>query len=69
MWLPSRQYNGTTQRQFDLTLCRSDFDNTIRAMFEAEEKARRTAAQAASDALDPFHFDVDLDCVDTPTPR
>lgn len=56
------QYDGTTRRQFDLTLCRSDFDSRIREMFEAEESQRRAAAQAASDALDPFHFDVDIDC-------
>ncbi|SEQ06895.1 hypothetical protein [Nitrosomonas ureae] len=64
-----RQYNGTTRRQFDLTLCRSEFDSTIRAMFEAEESARRATAQAASDALDPFHFDVDLNCKDSRSPR
>lgn len=57
-----RQYNGTTRRRFDLTLCRSEFDSAIRSMFDAEEAARRRAAQRASDALDPFHFDVDLDC-------
>jgi hypothetical protein len=59
-----QQYNGTTRRAFDLTLCRSEFDGAIQRMFEAEEQARRAAAQAASDALDnpPFHFDVDLDC-------
>ncbi|MBN1978940.1 MAG: hypothetical protein JW918_16190 [Anaerolineae bacterium] len=59
-----RGYNGTTRRPFDLTLCRSEFDSAIRAMFEAEEDARRQAAQDASDALDPFHFDVDLNCED-----
>lgn len=64
-----RQYNGTTRRQFNLTLCRSEFDSAIRAMFEADESARRAAAQAASDALDPFHFDVDLNCEDRPSRR
>lgn len=57
-------YNGTTRRPFDLTLCRSEFDAAIRSLFEGEEQGRRSAAQAASDALDPFHFDVDLDCGD-----
>jgi len=61
-----RTYNGTTRRPFDLTLCRSEFDSAIQQMFEAEASARRSAAQAASDALDPFHFDVDLDCEDNP---
>ncbi len=57
-------YRGTTRRRFDLTLCRSEFDSTIRSMVENEESARRNAVQAASDALDPFHFNVDLDCED-----
>jgi hypothetical protein len=59
-------YNGTTSRNFDLTLCRSQFDATIRGMFKAEERARLSAAKAASAALDPFHFDVDLNCQDHP---
>jgi hypothetical protein len=62
-----RQYNGTTRRRFDLTLCRGDFDARIQEMFEAEEAQRRAQAQAASDALDPFHFDVSLDCEDEAT--
>jgi hypothetical protein len=61
-----RTYSGTTSRPFDLRLCRSELDGAIRAMFEAEEGARRGAAQAASAALDPFHFDVDLSCEDGP---
>jgi hypothetical protein len=61
------QYDGTTRRPFDLTLCRSEFDSQIREMFEAEESQRRATAQAASDALDPFHFDVDLDCEEEQT--
>lgn len=60
-------YNGTTRQPFDLTLCRNDFNDTIRSMFEAEEGTRRSAAQAASDALDPFHFEVDLDCEEEST--
>jgi len=59
-----RQYNGVTRQQFDLTLCRSEFDGKIKAIFENEEKARRAAAKAASEALDPFYFDVDLNCDD-----
>jgi hypothetical protein len=57
-----RQYNGITRTPFDVTLCRSEFDSTIQSMFDTQESARRAAAQAASDALDPFHFDVDIDC-------
>jgi hypothetical protein len=61
-----RRYNGTTRRHFDLTLCRTEFDGAIDSMFQAEAQARQQAAQAASDALDPFFFDVDLDCDEPP---
>jgi hypothetical protein len=64
-----RAYNGTTRTPFDVTLCHGDFDAAMQSMFQAQEQARRAAAQAASDALDPFHFDVDLDCVDRPARR
>jgi len=57
-----RQYNGVTRTPFDLTLCRSDFESTIQGMFAGLESTRRSSAQAASDALDPFNFTVDLDC-------
>lgn len=59
-----RTYNGTTRRTFDLTLCRNTFDSTIRAMHQRAATAREAASQARSDALDPFYFDVDLDCED-----
>jgi hypothetical protein len=59
-----RKYNGTTRTPLDLTLCRSEFDSTIQSMFDAQEEARRDAVQQASDALDPFYFEVDLDCKD-----
>lgn len=62
-------YNGVTRQPFNLTLCRSAFDAAIRRLFTTEERARRAAAQDASDALDPFHFDVDLNCQDRPAPR
>jgi len=57
-----RTYNGTTRTPFDLTICRADFDSTIREMFNTADQARQDAARVASAALDPFHFDVDLDC-------
>jgi hypothetical protein len=58
-------YNGTISTPFDMTICRNTFDSRVRAIHVAEERARRTAAQALSDALDPFFFDVDLDCEET----
>lgn len=61
-----RTYNGTTHTPFDLTLCRGEFEARIQAMHDTAENARRAAAQAASDALDPFAFEVDLHCEDRP---
>ncbi len=59
-----RTYNGTVSTPFDLTLCRSEFDGQIQALHDSVEAPRQSAAQAASDALDPFEFEVDLDCED-----
>jgi len=56
------QYNGSSTQEFDLTTCRAAFPRAIRNMVTAEETPRRAAAQAASDALDPFQVDVDLNC-------
>ena len=58
----AEQYNGVTRQPFDLTLCRDAFDAEIRAMFQSEETARRASAEQAFRLLDPFYFDVDLDC-------
>lgn len=58
-------YNGTVSTPFDLTLCRGRFNAEIQALHNSVESSRRSAAQGASDALDPFHFDVDLTCSDS----
>jgi hypothetical protein len=59
-----RTYNGTVRTPFDFTICRSDFDGRVQELHDSVESLRRSTAQAASDALDPFQFDVDLDCED-----
>ena len=59
-----RTYNGTVRTPFSLTLCRSDFDARVQALHDSVDSARQSSAQAASDALDPFEFTVDLDCHD-----
>ncbi len=56
------QYRGVVRTRFDVTLCRSAFDSTMESMFDAQEAVRHSSAQAASDALDPFNFTVDIDC-------
>jgi hypothetical protein len=55
-------FRGTTSRPFDLTVCRNKVNAEVKRLFEAERAPRQAAAQAASDALDPFQVDVDLDC-------
>lgn len=57
-----KTYEGTTRQPFDMTICRGDFDAAMQSMHDSEQAARQAAAQARSDALDPFQFDVDLDC-------
>jgi hypothetical protein len=59
-------YDGTTRRPFDMTICRGAFDAAIQRMFNSEDSARRAAARALSNALDPFQFDVDLNCEEPP---
>ncbi|PZO46502.1 MAG: hypothetical protein DCF15_20185 [Phormidesmis priestleyi] len=57
-------YNGSVSTVFDMTFCRGRFANEIQALHNRTESSRRRTTQAASDALDPFHFDIDLDCTD-----
>ena len=57
-------YDGTVSTPFDLTICRDNFNAQIQSIHNVLQQSRRTAAQSASDALDPFQFDVDLDCTD-----
>ena len=59
-----RTYNGTVRTPIDLTICRTNLDTSVQALHDSIEGPRRAAAQALSDALDPFVFDVDLDCED-----
>lgn len=61
------QYNGTSEQPIDMTTCRTAFTGAVQKMVNTEERQRRADAQAASDALDPFQVDVDLDCSDDAT--
>ncbi|MGK7888786.1 MAG: hypothetical protein AB4042_05585, partial [Leptolyngbyaceae cyanobacterium] len=58
-------YNGTVTTPFDRTLCRDAFDTEMQAIHDQVESDRRKAAQESSDALDPFHFDVDINLFST----
>jgi hypothetical protein len=55
-----RKYNGKTSRPFDLTICRSEFDDAIHSMFLEEASLRQQTVQAESDSLDPFFFEFQL---------
>jgi hypothetical protein len=66
-------YDAVRRRPFDLKFCdQADFDARIGAIVRSIEGPRRSAAQAASDALDtpPFEINVDIDCTEpTPPPK
>jgi len=58
-----RTYNGTSRHPFGLKGCNAEEINAqLEVIHHQEAASREAAAQALSDALDPFHFDVDLDC-------
>ncbi|MBI1227588.1 MAG: hypothetical protein GC192_20310 [Bacteroidetes bacterium] len=61
-----KTYNGTVNTPFSITACRSELKSLVaeRAdeIHRAVEAPRRTSAQNASDALDPFVIHPDLNC-------
>lgn len=60
-------YRGTSSQPYDLTTCRSSLTSELQALHDAVDGPRQAAAQAASDALDPYQVDIDLDCEDGET--
>lgn len=60
------QYNGTVTLPIDYTGCSAGIAEYVQQLHDANALTRRTQAQNASDALDPFHVSVDLDCEDQP---
>lgn len=60
-----RTFNGTTRKAFKLkNICRDRINSKLQEMHDSERQSRQAAAQAKSDALDPFNVPVDLDCKD-----
>jgi len=59
-----RTYEGEEHIPYDLSGCRASMSPAIRHMVNSRESARRAAAQAASDALDPFNPTIDITCED-----
>ncbi len=60
-------YNGSISTPFDFKVCRAQFDGRVQALHDGIAAGRQSTTQAQSDALDPFNFEVDLDCKDAPT--
>jgi hypothetical protein len=60
-------YNGTLRTPFNLKLCRDEFDARVQSLHNGIAASRQAGAQARSDALDPFTFEVDLNCQDNQT--
>jgi hypothetical protein len=58
------QYNGTVTLPIDYTGCSAGIQEYVQGLHDANAVSRRATVQAASDALDPFHISVDLDCED-----
>lgn len=58
------QYNGSVVLPIDYTGCSAGIQEHVQQLHEANASARQAAAQQASDALDPFHISVDMDCED-----
>jgi hypothetical protein len=59
-----KTYNGQTRNRVDVTACgEEEATRKVQAIHDAEEPARRAAAQARSDAIDPFVRPIDCsDC-------
>ena len=59
------KYNGTVNKPFSMKICQRKMGaELVQHLHDAEEIRRRTLADNASDALDPFHSNIDLDCED-----
>ena len=61
------RYNGTVSLPIDYTGCSDGIQKYVKQLHDADAAERRAAIVAASDAIDPFYVDVDLDCEEPPT--
>ncbi len=61
-----RTYNGTVDTPISLMACRNQLATLVRSRADTTHRSvetpRRASAQGASDALDPFVVNVDLNC-------
>ena len=62
------KYNGTVNKPFRMKICQEDrSSDLVQHLHDTENKRRKKIANDASDALDPFHTNIDLDCKDKKT--
>jgi len=62
------QYNGSVTLNIDYTGPRAGLEAHVQQMHDNDDLARMAVANAASAALDPFHINADMDCVDEVEP-
>lgn len=62
-------YNGTVNLPINYTGCRDGLEAYLQNLHDTDGVARKAAAKAKSDALDPFFVDVDLDCKEPEPPK
>ncbi len=62
------KYNGTVNKPFKMKVCKEDWNgDLLQPIHEKEDKRRKKIANDASDDLDPFITNIDLDCEDKKT--
>ena len=59
------KYNGTVNKPFKMKICKEEWNaDLLQPIHEKEDQRRKKIANDASDALDPFITNIDLDCED-----
>jgi hypothetical protein len=62
-------YNGKVRLPINYTGCLDGLQQHLQDLNDADGLARKASAKAASDALDPFFVNVDLDCEEPTVPK
>ncbi len=62
------KYNGNINKPFKMTICKEEWNaDLLQPIHEKEDQRRKKIANDASDALDPFITNIDLNCEDKKT--
>jgi Domain of unknown function (DUF4157) len=59
-------YKGTAVLPINFTGCKADLQTYVQDIHDKHAANREVASQAKSDALDPFHINIDLNCEEPP---